>query len=80
MTKGKPKNNYHAPLRPDDTPKQTVGCRQANPEICNRHSMETVCAFVRANGICLSPPASWMKQYARLHSAKAAANGAGDQT
>jgi hypothetical protein len=66
MAKDKPKNSYSAPLRPGDTPRQTVGCRLTNPEICNKHSMESVCAFGRADGVCLAPPTTWAKRYATL--------------
>ena len=57
---------FHEPLLPGDTERQTVGCRHTNPNICAKNSLETVCAFVRADGICLSPPASWAKQFRRL--------------
>ena len=28
--------------------------------------MPKVCAFVRADGICLAPPMSWKKQFLKL--------------
>jgi hypothetical protein len=60
------KNAFHAPLNPFDTEDQTYGCRHTNPIICSRHSLPTVCAFVRGNNICLAPPISWRKQYIKL--------------
>ncbi|MBN1189476.1 MAG: hypothetical protein JXA46_06980 [Dehalococcoidales bacterium] len=59
-------SSFRAPLRPGDTETQTVGCRYTNPDICAKHSLPAVCAFVRKDGICLSPPKSWAKQYKRL--------------
>ena len=59
---------FHEPLLPGDTPKQTIGCRHTNPAICVKNAMPTVCAFARADGICLAPPASWAKQYVKLQS------------
>lgn len=64
--KTKNSNFYHAPLNPNDTEKQTVGCRHTQPVICAKNSMEIVCAFVRKDGICLAPPASWKKQFNKL--------------
>lgn len=61
-----PSSVFRAPLRPRDTEKQTVGCRYTNPDICAKHSLPSVCAFVREDGICLSPPKSWPKQYRHL--------------
>lgn len=57
---------FHAPLVEGDTARKTVGCRHTNPDICAKHSMASVCAFVRADGVCLAPPASWLKQYEKL--------------
>lgn len=57
---------FHEPLRPGDTPDQTVGCRHTQPAICAKHSIPKVCAFVRTDKICLSPPQSWKKQFAKL--------------
>lgn len=59
-------NAYHAPLNLDDTEKQTVGCRHTQPAICSKNSLVNVCAFVRKDGMCLAPPASWKKQYHKL--------------
>ena len=54
------------PLKPQDSPHQTFGCRHRNPHNCVSHSMENVCAFVRADNICLKPPTTWAKQYEKL--------------
>jgi hypothetical protein len=61
-------NAFHAPLKPDDNEKQTVGCRHTQPAICAKNSMANVCAFVRIDGKCLSPPMSWKKQFQKLKS------------
>lgn len=60
------KSPYHLPLRSFDTETATEGCRHTNPDICAKHSMPDVCAFVREDGMCMSPPASWPKQYIKL--------------
>jgi len=57
---------FHAALKPKDTITQTDGCRHSNPGICANNSMQNICAFVRNDGICLKPPASWPKQYKKL--------------
>ena len=57
---------FHQPLEPKDTDTQTVGCRHTNPDICAKHSMPSVCAFVRSDGMCLAPPKSWPKQFKKL--------------
>jgi len=59
-----------APLQPGDRENRTVGCRLSNPNVCLRHSLEGKCAFVREDGVCLVPPTSWKKQYARLRRAE----------
>lgn len=58
---------FHAPLSENDQEDQTEGCRHTNPDICGNHSLEEVCAFVRKDGMCLLPPKSWPKQFARLN-------------
>ena len=63
---------FHAPIQVADTELQTKGCRHTNPDICAKHSLESVCAFVRKDQICVSPPASWKKQYANLSKDKGA--------
>jgi hypothetical protein len=55
-----------APLQPGDRADRTVGCRQSQPNCCGRHSLPSVCAFARADGICLAPPTSWKRQFAAL--------------
>ena len=57
---------FHKPLDPKDTEKQTVGCRHTNPDICAKNQMPNKCAFVRPDGMCLAPPASWKKQFKKL--------------
>lgn len=57
------KDAFHTPLKHADSEKQTVGCRHTNPSICANHSLPKVCAFVRADGMCLKPPVSWPKQF-----------------
>ena len=57
---------FHAPLNQKDAPNQTVGCRHTNPDICGKNRLPKVCAFVRSDGICLSPPQSWPKQFQAL--------------
>ena len=57
---------FHAPLHPVDTEKKTKGCRHTNPNICSKNGLPKVCAFARADGVCLAPPASWPKQYKKL--------------
>ena len=58
--------NHHAPLNLEDTPTQTLGCRHTNPDICSKNMMVDVCAFVREDSICKSPPCSWPKQFENL--------------
>lgn len=53
----------HSPLRPEDTPTQTYGCRAYNPDICANADTQKICAFVRPDGICKRPPRTWKKQY-----------------
>jgi len=55
-----------ASLNPQDSPRQTYGCRHQNPNNCQNNSMENVCAFVTADNICLKPPTRWAKQYKKL--------------
>jgi len=59
-------NAFHEPLKDGDTEKQTVGCRHTNPDICAKNMMPNKCAFARPDGICMAPPVSWKKQYAKL--------------
>jgi len=64
-TKKKP-NPFYAPLQPKDSAAQTAGCRHTHPDICAKNSMPNVCAFVRTDGMCFAPPASWKKQFVKL--------------
>jgi hypothetical protein len=59
-------SRYYLPLQPGDTESQTVGFRHSHPDVCSKHSLETVCAFVRADEMCLSPAASWAKRFRKL--------------
>ncbi len=60
-----------SPLEAGDSETQTAGCRRANPDTCMKHSLRAVCAFVRADGICLEPPKSWPMRYRKLRAAAA---------
>lgn len=59
-------NAFHKPLQPQDSEKQTLGCRHTNPDICAKNGLPKVCSMVRSDGLCMSPPASWAKQYQKL--------------
>jgi len=61
---------FHALLKKMDTETQTVGCRHANPDHCAKNLLQNVCAFVREDGICLSRPKSWPKQFKKLTEAE----------
>jgi hypothetical protein len=56
----------NAPLKSQDSPCQTYGCRHRNPHNCAKNSMENVCAFVTLDNICLKPPTGWARQYEKL--------------
>lgn len=60
------KIDFNAPLQEGDNEKQTVGCRQNNPDICGNNMLPGICAFCRDDGICKKPSRSWKKQYYRL--------------
>jgi len=62
---------FHAPLHPNDSAEQTVGCRHTQPARCSKNSIQKVCAFVRADGMCLAPPQSWQKQFIKLKAGNA---------
>ncbi|MCP4197093.1 MAG: hypothetical protein GY762_08065 [Proteobacteria bacterium] len=55
-----------APLHLKDTLTQTFGCRHSNPDTCVKNAIPSICAFVREDEMCLSPPKSWPKQYKKL--------------
>jgi hypothetical protein len=57
---------FHKPLHVNDSERQTHGCRHTNPDICAKNRIPKVCAFVRDDNLCVSPPQSWAKQYQRL--------------
>jgi hypothetical protein len=54
------------PLTDRDTEKQTLGCRRSDPNACRNNATPGKCAFVRADNICLLPPASWKKLFLEL--------------
>lgn len=64
------KNIFHRPLHVLDAEGQTWGCRHTNPDICAKNGLEGVCAFVRSDNICHSPPKSWPKQFRSLKKLK----------
>jgi hypothetical protein len=55
-----------APLNSQDSPNQTYGCRCRTYQNCASNSMENVCAFVKADTICLKPPNGWAIKYENL--------------
>lgn len=57
---------FNARLHPLDSETQTFGCRQTNPNFCAKNGLPAVCALVRKDAICLSPPRSWKMQFAKL--------------
>jgi hypothetical protein len=65
-TKSTSSNRFHEPLHPLDSEVQTVGCRHTNPSACAKNSLQGICAFVRHDGLCLSPRRSWPKQFHKL--------------
>jgi hypothetical protein len=68
-------NAYHAQLHALDSPTQTYGCRHTNPDFCAKNRLRKVCAFMRDDKICCSPPFGWVKQFKKLQ----AENGSGAQ-
>ncbi len=61
--------SFHAPLNVLDTEVSTYGCRHTNPDICAKHSLAGICAFVRSDQFCKSPPGSWPRQFRKLAAA-----------
>ena len=53
-----------------DSISQTLGCRHTNPDICSKHSLNGLCAFVRNDSICKNPPRTWKKKYESLLSSE----------
>ena len=66
MEQKKEKRVFWQPLKDGDTAEQTIGCRHTHPDNCRNNGLERVCAFVRTDGICYHPPASWAKQFVIL--------------
>jgi predicted nucleic acid binding AN1-type Zn finger protein len=64
------KNENNRPLVEGESESLTVGCRHSNPDICAKHSMRGVCAFVTEDSICHAPPFSWKKLYVKLIESK----------
>lgn len=58
--------NQRRPLGPQDSLQKTLGCRHSNPNICKNNATPGKCAFVRDDGICLTPPMSWKRIYQEL--------------
>lgn len=57
---------HNRPLEYGETIERTNGCRRLNPHICRNHSTPDLCAFVRSDDICMSPPNSWKGVYSQL--------------
>ena len=57
---------HHSILHSNDTEIQTAGCRCTYPDYCRSNRIPAVCAFVKTDGICLTPPSSWKKLYIKL--------------
>lgn len=59
-------SNRNRPLQKGETEEKTLGCRYSRPDICAKHSLPEVCAFVTKDGVCYEPPNSWNKLYKKL--------------
>ena len=59
-----------SPLNEQDTPNQTFGCRQSNPDICGYCYLDNICAFTSDDHICKHPSAKWKKIYLELKEGK----------
>lgn len=70
MSEAKPVGPFHLPLQALDTPTQTVGCRRGAPEHCKMHR-GAGCSFAREDGLCLTPPLSWKRQFEKLSAERA---------
>jgi hypothetical protein len=57
---------YNSPLHPKDSRSETYGCRHSNPDNCAKNHLDLVCAFVRKDNMCKSPPRSWINHFQRL--------------
>jgi hypothetical protein len=62
----KQRSFYNEPLHSKDSEDMTFGCRQTTPENCARNSLPDICAFVREDNICLSPPNKWRRKFKEL--------------
>jgi hypothetical protein len=58
--------NQRRPLGATDCLEKTLGCRHSNPNICKNNATPGKCAFVRDDGVCLTPPKSWKRIYQEL--------------
>ena len=61
------KSTPNAPLHPKDTENMTFGCRQTCPGNCAKNCLPDVCAFVREDQMCVSPPTTWRKKFIGLN-------------
>jgi hypothetical protein len=59
-------NNIRRPLSPQDSIYQTLGCRHFNANFCENNASSGRCAFVRDDGVCITPPKSWSWIYKEL--------------
>ena len=66
------KNDQWRELAEGESLVRTVGCRHSNPDICKNHSTERLCAFVRKDGACTSPPKSWKRIFEALQDGRGA--------
>jgi hypothetical protein len=62
--------NYKEPLKKGETNLLTIGCRHSNPDICRKNGQDDVCALVRKDNICTSPPRTWAKLFEELNKQK----------
>jgi hypothetical protein len=63
----KPIQDPKRPPENGETLDRTIGCRYSNPNMCRKNGQEDVCAFVRTDNICKSPPSSWAKLYKKFN-------------
>lgn len=63
-------HDHKRPLEDGETLNRTIGCRHSNPNICRKNGQEDVCALVREDNICKSPPQSWGKLFEKLSKQK----------
>ena len=65
------KNSPNEPLHHTDTENMTFGCRQTCPVNCSKNSTPDICAFVREDEMCLSPPTTWRRKFRELKNKEA---------